>query len=87
MEKELLYKEEVYQIIGAAIEVHQELGSGFLESVYEECMTIESKKRQIPHETQVGIPVYYHGINLPESSLPTISGMVKLLLSLSVYRN
>ncbi|MEE9464266.1 MAG: GxxExxY protein, partial [Candidatus Neomarinimicrobiota bacterium] len=61
---ELKYKEEVYQIIGAAIEVHKELGPGFLESVYEECLIIESEKRQIPFETQLRIPVYYQGQKL-----------------------
>ena len=58
MEKEeLLYKEEVYRIIGAAIEVHKELGPGFLESVYKEAMTIESELRNIPFRTQVNLPV------------------------------
>lgn len=42
MNNELLYKEEVFKIIGAAIEVHKELGPGFLEAVYEEAMAIES---------------------------------------------
>ena len=55
MKRELLYKEEVYKIIGAAIEVHKELGPGFLESVYEEAMVIESELQQIPCETQVWI--------------------------------
>jgi hypothetical protein len=45
VEGELLYKEEVYKIIGAAIEVHKELGSGFLESVYEEAMVIETSDK------------------------------------------
>ena len=58
MKRELLYKEEVYKIIGAAIEVHKELGPGFLESVYEEAMVIESELQQIPCETQVKLPVY-----------------------------
>ncbi len=38
---ELLLKEEVFKIVGAAIEVHRELGSGFLEPVYQEAMVIE----------------------------------------------
>ena len=58
MENELLYKEEVYRIIGAAIEVHKELGTGFLESVYEEAMVYESLQRGIPHETQVRLSVH-----------------------------
>ena len=61
MEEKFLFKEEVFRIIGAAIEVHKELGSGFLESVYEEAMKYESEDRQIPFESQVRIPVYYKG--------------------------
>ncbi len=80
MEEELLYKEEVYQIIGAAIEVHKELGPGFLESIYEECMMIESKKRRMPHETQVRIPVYYHGIKLTREFIADYIGYGKIIV-------
>ncbi len=48
-------------IIGAAIEVHRELGSGLLESVYEECICQELRLREIPFLAQVEMPVIYKG--------------------------
>jgi len=56
---ELLYKEEVFKIIGACMEVHKELGSGFLEAVYHEALMIELNKKNIPFETNVRLKVNY----------------------------
>lgn len=47
MNKDLLYEGEVYKIVGAAIEVHRELGPGFLETVYEEAMVLESTEKRV----------------------------------------
>ena len=56
---ELLYKQEVFKIIGACMEVHKELGSGFLEAVYHEALMIELNKLDIPFETNVRLKVNY----------------------------
>ena len=58
-ENDLLYSELTRTIIGAAVEVHKILGTGFLESVYDEALAIEFDLRQIPHERQKPIEVYY----------------------------
>jgi len=51
--------DESYAIVGAAIEVHRELGPGFLEAVYQEAMQIELAERRIPFEAQKRIVVRY----------------------------
>lgn len=66
---ELLLKDEVYAIIGAAIDVHKELGSGFLEAVYQESMEMELAWRSIPFEAQKELCIYYKGRCLTKKSL------------------
>ena len=78
--EELLYKEEVYAIIGAAIEVHRELGSGYLEAVYEECITIESKRRNVPFETQVELDIRYKGETIQKKYIADYIGFGKILV-------
>jgi GxxExxY protein len=48
-------------IIGAAIEVHRQIGPGLLESVYEECMCEELRLRSLRFRCQVELPVVYKG--------------------------
>jgi GxxExxY protein len=49
------------RIIGAAIEVHRELGPGLLESAYEECLAFELANRQLQFARQVTLPLMYKG--------------------------
>jgi len=53
-----------YAIIGAAMEVHKELGCGFLDPVYQEALAIELADRGIDHQAQVEIPIWYKGKRL-----------------------
>ena len=52
------------EIIGAAIEVHRELGPGLLESVYQECLVEELRMRGLKAEQQVQLPIFYKGRKL-----------------------
>ena len=55
----MIYPHEAYEIIGAAMEVHNTLGQGFLESVYQEALEIEMRKRNIPFTSQAKIQIQY----------------------------
>ncbi len=61
---EIFSKEEVYQVIGAAIEVHRELGNGFLEAVYQEALEMELTSRNIPFKSRVPLRIKYRDIVL-----------------------
>ncbi|MBX7259279.1 MAG: GxxExxY protein [Candidatus Hydrogenedentes bacterium] len=52
------------QVVDAAFAVHQALGPGLLESVYEACLAHELRKRGLNVETQVVLPVVYDGVEL-----------------------
>lgn len=58
---QLQFEPETFAIRGAIYEVYKELGSGFLESVYQECLEKEFTARNIPFQSQTEIPVHYKG--------------------------
>lgn len=57
--KELYLKDEAFEIVGCAMRVHRELGNGFLESVYQEALSIELKESNIPYVKEKLLPIYY----------------------------
>jgi GxxExxY protein len=60
----LIQEELTEQIIGAAIEVHRELGPGLLESAYEECFCHELYLRKLSFQRQINLPVAYKNLKL-----------------------
>ena len=67
-----LYKDITEKIIGAAMEVHRELGTGFLEYVYEEALCYELKLRKISFERQKDIDIYYKNLMIPRKYKPDV---------------
>ncbi len=62
----VLFKEECFAIQGAVFEVYRELGSGFLESVYQECLAREFQLRNIPCDPGRKLALQYKGMRLEQ---------------------
>jgi len=61
---EYIFEEESYKIRGAIFEVYKEIGCGFLEAVYQECLTREFKTQGIPFVAEQRINIDYKGERL-----------------------
>lgn len=66
----IYYKQESYEIIGAAMKVYNTLGAGFLEAVYQEALEIEFGRRKIPFSSQQELKIYYGDIELNHTYKP-----------------
>ena len=82
---ELLYKEEVFSIVGASIEVHRELGPGFLEGVYQEALEIELMARSIPFESQKHLHISYKGDQLQKGYVADLIAYDKIIVELKAF--
>jgi GxxExxY protein len=61
VEGRLIYKDLSYKVVGLAMEVHNELGPGFLEKVYQNSLMVLFEENRIPVQAQVPIQVEFHG--------------------------
>lgn len=84
---ELLYKDEVYAIIGAAMEVYNELGPGFLEAIYQEVLEMELAARAIPFASQPELPVYYKGQRLKKCYIADFLVYEKIVVEIKAMNN
>jgi GxxExxY protein len=69
---DILFREECYQIQGAVFEVYREMGCGFLEAVYQECLENELSKQGIPFVTHPELRLIYKGDLLRQTYIPDI---------------
>ena len=83
---ELFYKEECYKIIGACMEVHRELGPGFLEAVYHEALKIEFKLQNIPFEWEKELTVFYKGFKLDKPYYADFVCFEKIILEVKAAK-
>jgi len=67
-----MYKQEGYNTVGAAIEVYNTLGHGFLEEVYQECLEIELKFRDIPFQSHPKLILSYKSKQLEKYYIPDL---------------
>jgi GxxExxY protein len=75
-----------YEIIGAAMKVHDTLGPGLLESVYEICLCQELTIRNIPFVRQVPFPIVYEGVNIGKVFIADLIVANQVLVELKSVR-
>ncbi len=78
----LIYQQESYQIVGACMEVHAELGAGFLEAVYHEALAIAFAEKNIPFGRERVLPIYFHGVELNKKYVADFVCYDKIILEL-----
>ena len=87
MNEKILYKDECYSIQGAIFEVHNIMGNGFLEAVYQECLEKEFVLRNIPFDAQKGLPLTYKGAPLKQKYIPDFICHGKIIVELKASKN
>ena len=85
--EKIIYKEESYRIQGAIFEVYREMGSGFLETVYQECLESEFQRQNIPYIAQRQLYLTYKGIPLKQTYKPDLICYDKIILELKAVKN
>jgi len=83
---ELIYKEESYKIVGACFEVYKEMGCGFLEAVYQECLEMEFAAQGIPFKPQAELGLNYKGTPLKKVYIPDFLVFDKIIVEIKAVR-
>lgn len=79
---DLIYPEEAYGIFGACFEVYNQMGNGFVEPVYQECLEIELEMRGIPFVPQHELQLHYRGRTLKRKYIPDFLCFDKIIVEI-----
>lgn len=82
----LIYREEVYAIVGTCFEVYNELGPGFLEDVYQESLERELVNRKLPFQAKPKLPIYYKGKLLTKKYEPDFILHAKIIMEIKAAK-
>ncbi len=85
-ENSFIYKKETYQIIGAAMDVPNHLGTGFLEAVYQEALEIEFADRNIPFDAQKDISISYKNRRLSKQYIADFLCYKKIIVEIKAIK-
>jgi GxxExxY protein len=85
-QKNIIFKEECFDIQGAAFEVYRELGCGFLESVYQECLAKEFRNHNIPFVSQPELKIIYKGEPIEQIYKPDFICYNKIVIELKAAK-
>jgi GxxExxY protein len=86
MTDNIIYKDECYAINGAVFSVYKELGNGFLESVYQECLEYELIDRNIPFISQPKLDLFFKGRMLKQKFVPDLICYDKIIVELKTVK-
>ena len=78
----LILETESYQIRGAVFEVYKEMGNGFLEAVYQECMEKELTRMEISFRAQQELTLSYKGVTLEQTYKPDLICFDQIIVEL-----
>ena len=82
----LLYKNEVFSIQGAIFDVYREMGCGFLEAVYQECLEKEFQAREIPFASQQILSLKYKRKRIKQTYHPDFICYDKIIIELKAVK-
>ena len=83
----LFFEEETYAIRGAVFEVYREMGCGFLEAVYQECLEKELDSKRIPFVSQPELNLNYKGKPLQQTYKPDLICYDQIILELKAAKD